>query len=89
MHREKSKTAEKAPIEVQRGRPTPSQIQTAAERAIEDMNQRMRRMSADLQHRKDTQEDRARKMAEEMMQAQHRKMQDMYAREDRRREEER
>ncbi len=38
-HREKSKTAERPPIEVRRGKPTASQIQTAAERAIEDMNQ--------------------------------------------------
>ncbi len=53
------------------------------------MNRRMRRLSANLQHQKDTEKERARKMAEEMMQAQHHKMQDMYAREDRRREEER
>ncbi len=65
-----------------------SQIQTVAERAIEDMNRRMRRMSAELKHQKDTEKERARKMADEMMQAQHRQMQDMYAREDQRREEE-
>ncbi|MCP4475620.1 MAG: hypothetical protein GY821_13850, partial [Gammaproteobacteria bacterium] len=87
-HREKSKTSERTPIEV-RGKPTPSQIHTAAERAIEDMNRRMRRMSADLKHQRETQNERAKQMAEEMMKEQYRQMQDLQARENRRREEER